>query len=94
MDAEGANKRLLAVMNEVVGQCEVRQAFDTAPHLPLAGTSSAPLFKKELQVDLLFLGNVIDLRAVPSPLARVCSQNPPVVWGRYAGPRISDSGRP
>ena len=99
VDVDGANKRLLDVTAEVAGQCGVRQAFDKAAHLPLAGTSSAPPLNEKRQVDLLSLSNVIDLRTMDiypknSPSVRVCSRHPLVVSGPFAGSRISDSGRP
>ena len=77
----GANKRLLGLADEVAGQCEVCQAFDRAPHLPVAGTSSASSFNKRLHVGVLFLEDVAALCAMEvysklSSLVRVCSRNP------------------
>ena len=40
VDPDGANKLLLDVAGDVVGQCEVCQAFDKSPRLPVAKMSS------------------------------------------------------
>ena len=44
-------------------QCEVCRAFDTAPYLPAAGTSSVSPFGDKLRADLLFLDDTIALNA-------------------------------
>ena len=44
VDAEGANQRLLDRADAVVHQCQVRHAFEEAPHHPVAGTSSVSAF--------------------------------------------------
>ena len=62
--AEGANKPLLDFADEVVGPCEVRQAFDMAHHVPVAGASSASSFNEKLLVDPLLWDNVIAWNAI------------------------------
>ena len=82
--------RTMGLMNfayRVLRQREACRAFDTAPHLPIAGTSTASSFHEELQVDFLFVDDAIPLRAIDMfpkcpPLARARSGNP--VGGRGA----------
>ena len=57
--AAGADKRLLDFADEAAGQCELRQVFDKAPRLPVAGRSTAFLSDETVQVGLLFLGDAI-----------------------------------
>ena len=88
VDAEGDNVSLLRHVEEVVNQCDVRKAFDKAPHTPIAGTSTVAMFNKKLQVDLLFLGDLIVLRSMGvfskySILAPVRSKNPLEVWDAF-----------
>ena len=59
-----ANNRPLDFAYEVVGQCEVSQAFDKACRLLVTGTSSASFLNEKLQVDPFFLGDVTDLHAM------------------------------
>lgn len=74
--AEGMNKRLLDVVDEVARQCDVRQAFRATPHLPVAGTLIG-----NLHLDLLFSGAVVAFHAMGvysqcSPSVRVRSKTP------------------
>ena len=81
MDAEEANIRLLDFVYFAVDQCEVCWAFGKAHRLAVAGASSVSSFCGKLQGDLLFLGDVVALRAmdvrttVPLP-ARVRPESP------------------
>ena len=75
-------------MDAVVTQCEVCRAFDKAPHLPIAGTSMVAAFNEKLQVDLLFLDDLIVLHIMDvfskySVLTPVRSKNPLEVWGAF-----------
>ena len=56
--------RLVAHVDGVLGNCEVCRAFDKAPHLPVAGTSSVSCFNERIQVDLLFSGDIIAVHAM------------------------------
>ena len=46
--AEAVNQRPLAFVGEVVGKCELCQDLDEAPHMPVAGASSASSFSGKL----------------------------------------------
>ena len=85
MDAEGDTQYLVQHVGDVVAQCDVRKAFEKAPHIPISGTSSASTSNERLQMDLLFLGDIIALHSVGvfskySSLARVRSKNPQENW--------------
>ena len=45
---EGGNSRLANFVEEVLGFCETRRAFDKAPHVPIAATSAGSMFKEEV----------------------------------------------
>ena len=60
--ANWGNLSLLRHVEEVVNQCDVCKALDKAPHTPIGGTSTVATFNEKLQVDLLFLGDLIVLR--------------------------------
>ena len=83
VDAENVGNASPRVVDAAADQCEICQAFDNAPHVPVSA------FIEEFQVDSLFLGDVTTLRAmVPyskySLLARVSSENTLLVWGAFA----------
>ena len=44
--------------------CEVRRASDRAPHGPTAGTPTVSTVYEKLQIDLLFLGDMVALRVM------------------------------
>ena len=83
LDFDGNNMRLLTCADEVLGQCEVCQAFDTALHAPIAGPSTVAMSNEKLlfstvamsprlpcprlQADLLFSDDIIALRKVDVP---------------------------
>ena len=46
-----------------MAQREVCQAYETAPHIPAAGTSKVAMFNESLQVDLL-LNDIVALRVI------------------------------
>ena len=74
-------KGLLDSVDEMVGQCEARQALGEAPRLPAAGASTASSFNGKIQVGPLFLGDVIALHVLGaasmySPRVRVHSKDP------------------
>ena len=70
-------------------ECDVRTAFDKAPHLPVAGTSPASAFAEEVHVDLLFLDNSVALHAMdPSPRNSILVLVAPKIrWERGVQPR-------
>ena len=55
VDSDGETMGFMNYVYEVSEQSEIRRTFRKAPHIPIAGASSVPVFKRELQVDLLFL---------------------------------------
>ena len=63
-DVEKGNPRLSGRADEVMSQCEVCQALEKEPALPVAGTSPAAPFSKKLQADLLFPDRTVALCAV------------------------------
>ena len=63
VDADGGHLGLLGCVDGELRQREVCRAFDNAPGLPAAGTSSVSLLGEELQAGLLFLDDTLALRA-------------------------------
>ena len=98
MDSGGCNSHLVNYVDEVSGHCEVRLAFDKAPHVPIVGTSTASMLHEKVQVNVPFSDDVIALRAVDmyfenSLLLLAQSANPQEVrdsfraeWLRIFGP--------
>ena len=79
--ADGKADGLIALADDVVRECETFRAFDVAPAIPVAGTSSVSSFNEKVQVDLLFSGDlialhVLDLFSRYSPLSPVRSKGP------------------
>ena len=52
VDPEWDKSHLLQHVDGVLGHCEVRRAFGSAPHVPFAGTSAVSTFNEELYVDI------------------------------------------
>ena len=48
VDSDGGMSHLVAHVDSVLETCEVCRAFDKAPHLPIAGTSSVSCFNKRV----------------------------------------------
>ena len=63
-DSDGGMSHLIERVDIVLGKCEVRRAFDKAPLLPTAGASTVSCFNVRVQVDLLFLDDVIAAHAM------------------------------
>ena len=61
--SDWGNTHLANYVDVALGHCEVRRAFDKAPHVPIAGTSKVSTLNGKLQEQILFLGEVIALRA-------------------------------
>ena len=64
VDSGGGNLHLLQDVDEELERRGVCRAFGRAPHLPIAGTSAVLMFNGKLQVDLLFLGDIIALHVM------------------------------
>ena len=80
-DSEGGTLHLLHHVDELLEHCEVCRAFDRPHRVPVTGASTVSTFDGKLQVDLLFLGDIIALHVmdvVPkySTLALERSENP------------------
>ena len=69
-------------VDEVLGQCEICRAFDKAPHIPIVGTSTAPMFNEKVQVGLLIPGETFALHALD-----MCPKYSLLLPGRSATPR-------
>ena len=63
-DSDSGNAHLVNCVDEVPERCEVRRVFDEVPHVPIAGASTASMFSGKVQVDILFLGDIIALRTM------------------------------
>ena len=97
--SEGVNAHSITCVEDAAGQCELCQAFDKAPHAPVAGTSTVALFNEELQVDLLFLDDITALHILEvhfrySFLLPVRANNLPEVWDSLCSPWIGGFGPP
>ena len=98
-EADGRTNSLVQYEDEVVGNCDVCRAFDSAPSIPVAGTSSVSASNEKLQIDLLFLGDIIvlhvlDLLSRYSLLAPARSKNPEEVWDAFCNSWIAVFGKP
>ena len=72
---------LITCADEVLARCEVFHAFEKAPHVPEAGTSTVAMFNEKLQVELLFFDDVMalhvmDVYSKSSLLIPVRTRNP------------------
>ena len=81
VEADGRAGSLVQYVDEVVRNCEVCRAFDMAPSIPIAGTSTVSAFNEKLQIDLLFLDehivlHVLDIFSRYSLMVPVRSKNP------------------
>ena len=63
-DADGVGATVLKMAGSVVNDFGVCAAFDTVPHLTVAGTSSASAFNGKGQADLRFSDGLIALHAM------------------------------
>ena len=62
-DSDGINSHSANYVDEVLENCDVFGAPDKAPHVPIAGASAVSVFNEKVQVDLLFLADLIVLHA-------------------------------
>ena len=98
VDSDGGMSHVVAHVDSVLETCEVCRAFDKAPHLPIAGTSSVSCFNERVQVDLLFLDDIIAAHAMGafskySLLRQVKSKNPQEVWDVFCAGWLDAFGR-
>ena len=90
VDTDGENMPLVNYVAEVLEHCEVRRAFDKAPHVAIAGASTVSLPNGNLQIGLSPLDEIIALRAVDvyskySLLLPERSKHPQEVWDAFGG---------
>ena len=57
--SDSGNMQLFNYVDEASERCEVCRAFETAPHVPIAGTPAVSAFNGKLQVSILLLGDII-----------------------------------
>ena len=99
VDAEGDTQSLLQHVDGVGSQCDTCKAFDKAPHIPISGTSTVSMFNERLQMDLLFLDDIIawhimDVFSKYSFLTRVRPKNPQGVWDAFISSWVGVFGPP
>ena len=79
-DSDGETMGQLSSADEVRRRREIRRAYEKAPHLPIAGTSSVSPLNENPQLHLLCSGAATALRAMDSsPLVPARSKGPPEV---------------
>ena len=54
-------------VDAALGDCDVWRVFDKAPHVPIAGTSTASALNEEVRADPLSLDDITALRAMDMP---------------------------
>ena len=64
VDSDGGMSHLATHVDAALGDCDVCRVFDKAPHVPIAGTSAVSVFNVKVQVDLLFLGELVVAHAM------------------------------
>ena len=99
VDSEGKNMHLRPRADEVLSQPEICQVFEEAPHIPAAGTSTVAMLNEILQADLLFLDNIIALRAMDGFLEHpllvpVRTKNPEEVRDAFCSSWVGVFGPP
>ena len=99
VDAEGDTQSLIQHVGDVVSQRDASKEFEKAPHVPISGTSSVSMFNERLQMDLLFLDDIIALRIMDvfskySILTRARPENPQEVWDAFLSSLVGVFGIP
>ena len=80
-EADGKANGLIPLVADVAREREICRAFYVAPAIPVACTPSASSSNEKVQVDLLFLGDlvalsVLDIFSRYSPLVPARPKNP------------------
>ena len=57
VDSANGTSHLVPRVDEVLENCDVCRAFDKAPHVPIAGATTASAFNEKAQAGLPFLGD-------------------------------------
>ena len=92
VDSDGGMSRLVNQAGQVLETCDACKAFDKAPHIPIAGTTTISAFDEKVQVDLLVLDNLVTLHAMDfflrySMLLPASSEKSLEAWDAYAESR-------
>ena len=64
VDPDGGMSHLVNHVDKALETWGACRAFDKAPHIPIAGTTTVSAFNEKVQVDLLFLDDLIVVRAM------------------------------
>ena len=98
VDSGGGNSRLVNFAGEVLEHCETRRALEKAPHAPIAGTPTVSTFNEKVQVDLLFLGDLIASQVLVDSkyllILPVQPGNPQGLWDVFCDGRSGICGAP
>ena len=91
--SEGGNLHVLRYVDKVSGRCEVCRSLDCTPHVAPSGTPTVSMFNERLQIDLLFLDDIVALHRMDvfsknSSLYPVRFENPQEAWGAFQGLRF------
>ena len=97
VDAEGGTQSLIQHVDEVASQRDTCKAFERAPRIPISGTSTVSMFNERLQMDLLFLEDIValhfmDVSSKYSIPTRVRPKNPRTVWDAFLSSRVGVFG--
>ena len=98
-DSEGGNSHVAHFAANGLEPCDVCKASGGAPHVPIAGTSTVPMFNGKAQVGLPFPDDLIALHDTGmfsrySLLLPVKAENPKEVWDVLCGVWLGASGPP
>ena len=90
---------LVDQVGKVLETCDVCRACDKAPHVPIAGTTTASAVNEKVQVDLLFLDDLLVVHAMDifskySLLRPAQSENPQEVWDVFCAGWLGTFGPP
>ena len=96
---DGKAGGLIPLVDDAVRGCEICRAFDAAPTIPVASTSTASSSNEKVRVVLLFLGDLValhllDLFSRCPLLVPVRSKRPEEVWDTFCTSRIAVFGKP
>ena len=64
VDSAGGMSHLVNQVGQVLETCDVCRAFDKAPHIPIAGATAVSAFNEKVQVDLLFVDDLVVVHAM------------------------------
>ena len=99
VDSDGGISQLANHVDRVLETPAVCRAFDKAPQIQIAGTTTLSAFNEKVQVDLLFLGDLIVMHAIDvfskySLLRPAQSGNLQEVWDVFCAGWLGTFGHP